>query len=132
MTTQNRIELRDAIVGAYETTIGASPVLEIRTGAQPASCTAADTGTLLVSITLPADWLTAPSGGAVSKNGVWSATATAAGTAAHYRLKQSGLCWEQGNITATGGGGDITITSVAIAVNDTATVTSFTKTALNP
>jgi hypothetical protein len=132
MAIQHSDAVRNAIANVFETTIGASPVLEIRTGAQPANCAAADAGTVLASITLPADWLTAAVSGAVGKNGTWSATATAAGTAGHYRIKQGATCHEQGNITATGGGGDMTITSVAIAVNDTATVTSFTKTALNP
>lgn len=68
--------------------------LEIRSGAQPANVAAAATGTLLCSITLPADCLTAPSSGAVSKNGTWSGTGEAAaggGTAAgHFRFKTSG------------------------------------------
>lgn len=56
---QYSVRVRDAQNDAMESAIGASPSLELRTGAQPANCAAADTGTLLCAIALPADWLTA-------------------------------------------------------------------------
>jgi hypothetical protein len=46
------------------------------------------------------------SSGTVSKAGTWSFTGAAAGTAASFRLYTSGaVCFMQGDVTATGGGG---------------------------
>lgn len=129
MAVQHSTALRNAILDQYETTIGTAPTLEIRTGAQPASCAAADSGTLLASITLPSDWMTAASGGSKSMSGSWvDASADATGTAAHYRLKQGATCHEQGSVTATGGGGDMTVDNTSIAVPQQFQITSFTRT----
>lgn len=130
MTTQLSTTLRNNMVGQYETTIGTTPKLQIRTGAQPANCAAADSGTLLCELTLPSDWMTAASGGSISLNGSWTGTGAAAGTAAHYRLKDSagGTCHEQGSVTATGGGGDLTLDNTSIAVSQAVSVTSWTRT----
>lgn len=130
MTIQLGTTLRTNMVGQYETTIGATPKLQIRTGAQPANCAAADSGTLLCELTLPSDWMTAASGGSISLNGSWTGTGAAAGTAAHYRLKDSAgsTCHEQGSVTATGGGGDLTLDNTSIAVSQAVSVTSWTRT----
>ena len=52
--------VRNDKLDAIETTIGTSPTLEIRSGAAPASCADADSGTLLASLPLPwdRDWET--------------------------------------------------------------------------
>jgi hypothetical protein len=103
MTMQRSVSSRDAQQNAWETHVGASPTLEIRTGGQPANCAAADTGTQLAIGTLPVDWLTASSAGTVSKNGAWTTTGQAgagAGTAGgHYRIKQGATCHEQGSVS---------------------------------
>lgn len=130
MTVQYSVAARNAILDAWETAIGTAPTLEIRSGAQPADCSAADSGTLLASITLPSDWMAAASGGSKAMSGSWvDASADAAGTAGHYRIKQGGTCHEQGSITATGGGGDITLNTVAVSAGVQVQVTSYTKTA---
>lgn len=130
MTIQLSTTLRNAMVGQYESTIGTTPKLQIRTGAQPANCAAADSGTLLCEITLPSDWLNSASSGAVTLLGTWAGTGDAAGTAAHYRLKDSPAttCHEQGSVTATGGGGDLTLDNTSIAVSQAVSVTSWTRT----
>jgi hypothetical protein len=112
---------------ARETAIGASPKLQIRTGAVPANCAAADTGTLLIEITLPADWLTASAAGLKQKNGTWSGAATGAGTAGHYRIKDNtgATTHMQGTCTATGGGGDMILDNAVIAVSQTVTVNQY-------
>lgn len=130
MTVQYSVAARNAILDAWETAIGTAPTLEIRSGAQPADCSAADSGTLLASIALPSDWMAAAAGGSKSMSGSWvDASADAAGTAGHYRIKQGATCHEQGSITATGGGGDITLNNVSIAITQSVQITSFTKTA---
>lgn len=111
-----------------------SGTLEIRTGAPPGPG-AAPTGTLLVSISLPADAFAAASGRSILKSGTWQANAGAAGTAGHYRLKATGDTGaatqneprEEGTVTATGGGGDMTLDNVSIANGQTVTINTFTK-----
>lgn len=130
MARQFSTALRNAIANVYEATIGASPTLELRTGAPPANPAAADSGTLLASMTLPADWMTAASGGAVALQGLWQDTgADAAGTVGHFRIKQGGTCHDQGTVTATGGGGDMTIDNPVLAAGQQVTVTTFGLTA---
>ena len=130
MTIQLSTTLRNNMVGQYESTIGTTPKLQIRTGAQPANCAASDSGTLLCEITLPSDWLGAASSGAVALSGSWAGTGAADGTAAHYRLKDSAgsVCHEQGSVTATGGGGDLTLDNMSIATSQAVSVTSWTRT----
>ena len=91
MANQMATALRNDRANRIEAVIGASPVIQIREGPQPVDCAAADSGTLLVSATLPADWLTAAAGGSVSKVGTWAGTCVAAGIAGHYRIKDSTL-----------------------------------------
>ncbi len=124
--------VRNARANQIESTIGASPTLEIRTGAPPADCAAAATGTLLVSIALPADWLSAAAAGVVSLAGDWPETnAVAAGTAAHFRVNQGATCHMQGTCTNTGGGGDLELQNVSIASGQPVDITAFTLTEQN-
>ena len=115
---------------AIETAIGVSPTLEIRSGAKPATTATADSGTLLATLTLPADFLAAAAARSKAKSGTWTGTGAAAagaGTAAgHFRIKQGATCHIQGSITATGGGGDMTVDNVSIAQNQAFTVNTFT------
>lgn len=131
MAVQFSTTVRNARLDAIETAIGVSAVLKIRTGAQPADCAAADSGTVLATITLPSDWAAAASSGSKAKSGTWQDTsADATGTAAHYRLYASDgtTCHEQGSVTATGGGGDLTLDNTSIATGQTVTITTWTKT----
>lgn len=128
------IQFSDATVhaslDAIETAMGASPTLEIRSGAVPANCAAADTGTLLATIVLPADCMAAASARSKVKAGTWTGAGVVgagAGTnAGHFRIKQGVTCHVQGSITATGGGGDVTMGNVNIANLQTVTVDAFT------
>ncbi len=134
MALQLSVAVRNALLDAIESTIGTSAVLKIRTGAPPASCATADAGTVLASLTLPSDWMAAASSGSKAKSGTWEDTsADAAGTAAHYRLYASDgtTCHAQGTVTATGGGGDLTVDNVVFAAGQSFTVTSFSLTAAN-
>ncbi|QTH22015.1 hypothetical protein HRJ34_00275 [Rhizorhabdus wittichii] len=134
MTLQYSAAVRNAKLDAVETAIGASAVLKIRTGAPPANCAAADAGTVLATLNLPADWMAAASAGSKSKSGTWQdLTADAAGTAAHFRIYASDgvTCHAQGTITATGGGGDMTLDNTSIAAGQQVDVTAFTLTAGN-
>lgn len=126
MAFQFSVAARNAALDAIETAAGASPTLEIRTGAVPASCAAADSGTVLATVALPSDWMAAASNGAKALSGTWQDTsADAAGTAGHFRIKAGATCHIQGTITATGGGGDMTLDNTSIAAGQQITVTAF-------
>lgn len=131
MTIQLSTTVRNARLDAIEVAIGTSPILKIRTGAAPANCGTADSGTVLASPTLPSDWLAAASSGSKAKSGTWEDTsADNAGTAAHFRIYDSGgtTCHLQGTVTATGGGGDMTLDNVVLAAAQDVTITGFTLT----
>lgn len=133
MAIQLSITARDARLDAIETTVGATAKLQIRSGAQPANCGTAASGTLLCEITLPADYLAAASAGSKTKAGTWSGTASATGTAAHFRIVDNvgTTCHLQGSITATSGGGDMELDNTSIATSQTVTVNTFTLTDAN-
>lgn len=127
MAIQFSVAVRDARLDAIENTVGASPTLKIWTGAIPANCAAADAGTLLDTMTLPADWMSNAASGSKALSGSWTSAAAAAGTAGYFRIYDgSGVCHIQGTITASGGGGDMIASSVTLAIGDTETVTQFT------
>jgi hypothetical protein len=128
MAFQFSTAARNASLDAIETAIGASPILRIRSGAAPANCAAARTGTILATMTLPADFMAAASGGSKGLSGTWQdAAADAAGTAGHFEIMDSTgtTCHIQGSVTGTGGGGDMEIQNTNIAVGQQITVTAF-------
>jgi hypothetical protein len=126
---------RNAALDAIETSIGAAPKLQIRSGTLPANAAAADAGDLLVEIDLPSDWLENADTGVKTIKGIWTGTGTAAaagGTnAGHFRIKDNAgaVTHVQGTITITGGGGDMELDNPNIAQNQSVTVTTFTLTA---
>lgn len=132
MALQLSTSARNALLDAIETAVGTSAILKIRTGSVPATVATADAGTVLATLSLPSDWWAAASSGAKAKSGTWEdASADATGTAAHFRLYASdgSTCHLQGTVTATGGGGDMTLDNVSIAAAQAITITSFTVTA---
>lgn len=134
MALQYSTTLRNNQLDAIETTIGTSAILEIRSGSPPADCATADSGTLLASLSLPSDWMAAASSGSKAKSGTWEDTsANNTGTAGHFRVKDSGgtTTHMQGTVTATGGGGDLTLDNTSIAAGQTVTITAFTISAGN-
>ena len=111
--------------------MGTSAILTTRTGAVPSDCSQANAGTVLATLNLPSDWLANASSGSKAKSGTWQDTsADASGTAAHFRIHDSGgtTCHIQGTVTATGGGGDMTLDNTNIASAQVVTVTSFSLT----
>lgn len=116
MTIQLSVAARNGMLEAYECTVNnqtvsggtgsggsvtgtaAAPRLRILTGTMPANCAAAETGTLLAQITLPADWAAAASSGAKALSGTWQVAASASGTAGYYRIVDNAgtTCHEQG------------------------------------
>lgn len=132
MALQYATSIRNALLDAIESDSGTAAILKIRSGSAPATCATADSGTVLASMTLPSDWMAAASAGSKAKSGTWNDTsADNTGTAAHFRLYKSDgtTCQMQGTVTATGGGGDLTLDSTSITSGQTVTITTFTLTA---
>jgi hypothetical protein len=108
--------------------------IRIWTGSPPGPA-AAPTGTLLVDEDLPATAFNAAASGSKTKAGTWQVTGSGAGNAGYYRLLASGdtgaavetQVREEGTVTASGGGGDLTLDNINIAVGQTVTITSFTR-----
>ena len=93
MAIQLSTSVRNARLDQTETTIGAAPILEIRSGSVPANCAAADSGSLLASLTLPSDWMAAAASGSKAKNGTWSGTAST--------VSARGTCLAEGFLPVT-------------------------------
>jgi hypothetical protein len=129
MALQLAVSTRNARLDAIETDAGTSAVLKIRTGAQPADCAAADSGTVLATLNLPSDWMAAASSGSKAKSGTWQdASADASGTAAHFRLYKSDgtTCIAQGSVGQ--GSGDLSLDNTVLAAGQSVTVNTFTIT----
>ncbi len=126
MAIQFSVSARNARLEALETSMGASPVLKLRTGAQPLTVATADSGTVLCSMTLPADALAVAAAGVKVKAGTWFGTASGGGgTIAHFRIYQSDgtTCVMQGSCAS--GSGDLALDNAAVLDGQVVTVTAF-------
>lgn len=123
----------DAIVDLLDAGAGAA-VVKIFTGSAPTDCQAADSGTLLAELTCsdPAFGAAAdinPGARATANAITGDSTANATGTAGYFRAYDSDLkCIIQGTITATGGGGDLEMNSIAISAGVQVDISSWTFT----
>ncbi len=134
MALQLSVAVRNGMLDQIEAVVGTLAILRIRTGAAPATCATADSGTVLATLNLPSDWMAAASAGSKAKLGTWEdLSADAAGTAAHFRIYDSAgtVCGIQGTVTATGGGGDMLLDNVVFAAAQSFTITAFTISAAN-
>jgi hypothetical protein len=134
MTMQLSVATRNAMLDAIETAIGPSPKLRLRSGAAPANVAAASSGTVIAEMDLPADFMAAAAAGAKSMSGTWQdASANATGAVGHFEIVSSDGATRhmQGTVTATGGGGDMTLDNVNVNAGQSVSITSFTLTAPN-
>jgi hypothetical protein len=95
-----------------------SGTLEIRTASNA----------VLATITLPATAFGSPTAGAISRNGTWSATATASGVAAKAVFIGGS---NQSEVTVGASGAEMIINNVNIVEGGTVTVTAYTYTRTN-
>lgn len=117
------VDLLDAGAGAG--------YIEIRTGSQPATVGTAASGTLLGTLTLskPAFGNATSASPAVATAAAITSdsSADATGTAGWFRAYDSaGTAIIDGSVTATGGGGDLTLDSTSIVAGGTIAMTSWT------
>lgn len=130
MAIQLSTAVRNARIAAIETTIGTAARVSIRTGSPPATPATADSGTELIRYTLASDWSSQTGGVLTFSNTPISGSATGTGTAGHYRIYASDgtTCGAQGTVTATGGGGDMTVDNTSITSGQTVQITGWTIT----
>ena len=131
------IVLCDAIVDAVDNgTAATAGLTEIRTGAAPATCETASSGTLLVSINFSSTAFGNASdqnpGAAASVSGTPSNTsATASGTAAHYRVYDQDTgptCVWQNSAGGASSGEGMELSNANIATGQAVSITSWTVT----
>jgi hypothetical protein len=132
MAIQIHETIKNAMLNSIEATIGTTPTLLIYSGSAPALITDAPTGTEIVIMELPSNWLNNASSGTKTLTGTWQITADNAGTAGYFRIYDTSPAQHiQGTVTATGGGGDITLDNIVIAAGQTVTITTFSLAAGN-
>jgi hypothetical protein len=130
------IAVNNARLDAVETAIGTNAAVLIYTGPEPAEVDSAPTGTLLVAITLPTDWMGAASSETKAKAGTWSGTAVGNGTAGYFRLcggSPTDVGGIQGNVDLTSASPtpDLGLDNTSITIGQTVTVSTFVITAGN-
>jgi len=129
MTWSLSAAARNNMLDALDTTVntgGGTATIEIRTGTKPATPETAATGTLLATFNLANPAFEAAAAGSmdIDANPVLTATAAATGTAGYARIKdRGGNGVADGTVTATGGGGDVTIASTSVVSGTTVRVT---------
>lgn len=129
MAIQLSTDVRNARLDQIETTCGTSAVMRIFTGSPPANCAAADSGTILATVNLPSDWMSAASGGSKSKSGTWEElSADNTGTAGHFRIYNTGvtICHIQGTVGTSSS--DMIVNSVLFTAGQSFIVNTFTLT----
>ena len=101
---QLSVAVRNAMLDQIEVTPGVSAILRVRSGAMPANCAAADSGTILSALTLPSDWMSNAAAGAKAKLGTWQqASAAASGLVGFFRIYDTAgtTCHIQGLLSQT-------------------------------
>lgn len=110
--------------------------LKVYSGSAPANADAAETGTVLATVTLPNPCFGAAASGVLTANAISAVTISNTGTAGYARLLANG---DDGlsstterriqlSVTATGGGGDLQLSSTSLVSGGQLTITSCTYT----
>ena len=119
-------DLLDSLDATYN-----SGTLELRSGSSPGAQNTA-TGTLIASIAITADSFAAAASRAKGLNGLPLSDTSAdnAGTLGYFRLKNAADTRRiDGDITATGGGGAMTVDNTSVTAGQKVTVTALNLTA---
>ena len=124
--------LKNARLDAITTAVGASGLLRIYDGSQPADPNTAITSQVkLAELACSATVAAAASAGVLTANAITAANAVASGTAAWYRLTTSGGTAVVDGTVGVTAGADLTIDNAAINAGQSVSVTSLTITAGN-
>jgi hypothetical protein len=128
--TASRNAACDAVVDLTDGGSGAGTI-DVRTGTQPASANDAASGTLLATFTLndPAFGAASTGVATLDVDPAITTTGLAAGDAGWFRMKDSaGATVLDGAATATGGGGQLELSTIAVSIGLTVSITSGTVT----
>lgn len=118
----------DALVDLLDAGSGPGTIV-IRSGTRPSLPSDTATGTLLQTTTLADPAFGASSSGTANLTDPASSNAVASGTASWFRAFDSnGLAVFDGSVTATGGGGDLTLATVTIVSGQPVDITGGTVT----
>lgn len=125
MAIATSVAYRNEALNQIETSVGTSPKLIIYAGSVPVDCAASPSASVLATLTLPSDWLSAASGGVKDLQGSWTGTASATGTATHFRIYDSAIstCHVQGTVGTSAS--DMIVSSASITSGQTVTVDTF-------
>ncbi len=130
MTLGINVTTRNAMLDSITTRAGASALLRIYDGTQPA--TGGTATTLLAELTCNATFAPGASSGVLTLNAITSDTsANATGTATWFRIVQSGGSTHVLDGTVGTSGADLNLNTTSIVSGATVAVSSFTITAGN-
>ncbi len=129
MTLKYSTPVNNARLDSVESVVGASAKLKIYTGTEPANTAAAATGTLLVDMALPADWMNAASGNSKTKLGTWSGVGITDGVAGYFRITDTAGTAVGVQGSAGESGTDMILDNSDIATAQAVTVNTFTLSA---
>jgi hypothetical protein len=133
MTVKCSAAVVNNMLDSIETTIGLTAVVRLWAGTIRANCATADDSTvtnIVATMTLSGtDWAAAASAGSKSflNTPITDSSADNAGTLTYFRLYAAGgtTCHMQGTITATGGGGDMTVDNVSVSAAQQINITGW-------
>jgi len=118
----------NALVDGLDAGAGAGTI-KIYDGTRPANPNAAITGNLLATVTCIDPAFGNSATGAATLSDPAAVTAVATGTASHFRAADStGAAVFDGSVTATGGGGDLTLATISITNGLSVDITGGTVT----
>lgn len=127
LATASRNAMCDALVDLLD--VGGAGKIEIRSGTRPATPNTTATGTLLATVTLINPAFGAASTGVATLADPVAVTGVAAATATWFRaMNNASAAVIDGDVTATGGGGDLTLSTTTISVGLTIDITGGTIT----
>lgn len=133
MTITVTTAVKNAMLDAIATNWGAGALLRLYSGTAPTNVDTALSGNNVLAVVTPTP--AAASGGSKdmlggTKSTTGTASASTGTTVTFYRVYASDgtTAKEQGSVTVTGGGGDLTMVNTSVAQNQPVEVTAFTKT----
>jgi hypothetical protein len=125
LATATRNACADAAVDLIDAGAGAG-TLKIYSGTQPATGDTAETGTLLATVTLADPAYGSAASGTAALTDPGPVTGVAAGTAGWFRVEDStGGNVFDGSVSATGGGGDLQLSTTTISVGVTVDISTL-------
>ena len=128
LATTARNAMCDALVDLIDAGASAGTI-QIRTGTRPANPNTAATGTLLATVTLIDPAFGSAASGVATLSDPVAVTAVATGTATWFRaLDSNSNAVMDGDVTATGGGGDLTLATTSITSGLSVDITGGTVT----